>query len=110
MPAYWVNRAKELLRLSYGHTSHGSQLVSGMSALKDGNILYDFNTNGAVEAGVLSLSDYTPSGDLGNPDRTTWASLTRDYLNGSGGNRNTVMWSWCGQADTPDPNDIVIVS
>jgi uncharacterized repeat protein (TIGR01451 family) len=108
VPAYWVNRAKELLRLSYGHTSHGSQLVSGMSALKDGNILYDFNTNGAVEAGVLSLSDYTPSGDLGNPDRTTWASLTRDYLNGSGGNRNTVMWSWCGQADTPDPNDIVI--
>jgi hypothetical protein len=56
---------------------------------------------------VLSLDDYTPDGDLGNPDRTTWADRTRTYLNGGtapGNNRNTVMWSWCGQADTTAAN------
>ncbi len=100
VPVYWINRAKEQLRLCYGHTSHGSQLVSGMSTLKAGNLLYDYNTNGAIQAGVLSLADYMPTGDLGSPDRVTWASMTRAYLNGSGSNRNTVMWSWCGQAET----------
>ena len=66
--------------------------------------LYDFNTNGAVQAGVLSLADRTPSGDLGNPDRVTWEARTRTYLNGPGSDRNVVVWSWCGQADTSEGN------
>ncbi len=52
------------------------------------------------------MADYTPSGDLGNPDRTTWESRTRTYLNTPGNNRNIVMWSWCGQASTPLASDI----
>jgi len=39
IPEYWINQAKELLRLSYGHTSHGSQLVSGMDAIMGVNTL-----------------------------------------------------------------------
>ncbi len=39
---------------------------------------------------------------------TTWAAETRTYLNGDGSDRNTVMWSWCGEADTSDPADIDI--
>jgi hypothetical protein len=110
IPEYWIIQAKELLRLSYGHTSHGSQLVSGMSAIKQTNPLYDYNTNGSLTTGLLSLADYTPSGDLGNPDRTTWASRTRAYLtgpSGTGPSRNLVMWSWCGQVSTATANDIV---
>jgi uncharacterized repeat protein (TIGR01451 family) len=110
IPDYWINQAKALLRASYGHTSHGSQLVSGLSVFGPLNPLYSYNTNGAIQAGVFSLHDYTPSGDLGAPDRVSWASRTRTYLNSStppGNNRNMVMWSWCGQADTSDPNDIV---
>jgi uncharacterized repeat protein (TIGR01451 family) len=107
IPEYWIEQAKALLRVSYGHTSHGSQPVSGMGVLR-GDVsyggLYDFNTNGAIEAGTLSLADSTPTGDLGNPDRMTWATRTRDYLNGSGSNRNVVVWSWCGQADTTEEN------
>jgi uncharacterized repeat protein (TIGR01451 family) len=106
VPATWITKAKEQLRLSYGHTSHGSQLVSGMDVLAAGNSLYAYNTDGAIEAGVLSLADYTPSGDLGNPDRVTWATLTRDYLNGTGYNRNSVMWSWCGQVSAASNTDI----
>ena len=67
---------------------------------------YDFNTTGDIEAGVLSLADYTPSGDLGNPDRVTWASTTRNYLNTPGNNRNVVIWSWCGQVSPASEADI----
>jgi uncharacterized repeat protein (TIGR01451 family) len=109
IPPYWIEQAKALLRLSYGHTSHGSQIVSGMQVLMDDPAnggLYDFNTNGAVVPGVLSLADTTPSGDLGNPDRVTWAALTRDYLNTPGNDRNVVVWSWCGQVSSATPADI----
>ena len=107
VPPAWIEQAKADLRLCYGHTSHGSQLVSGMQVLENdpGNGgLFDFNTSGAIEPGVLSLDDTTPSGDLGNPDRTTWASRTRSHLLGSGSDRNVVLWSWCGQADTSAAN------
>lgn len=107
IPPTWIQEAKDQLRLSYGHTSHGSQLVSGMHTIYDAlGELYAFNTNGAVVVDVLSLADYTPDGDLGNPDRTTWATRTRDYLDASGSDRNVVVWSWCGQADTSDPANI----
>ena len=107
IPSYWINQAKAQLRVSYGHTSHGSQPISGMAVLESDPAhagLYDFTTDGAVVSDTLSLADYTPSGDLGNPDRTTWATRTRDYLNGAGSDRNVVVWSWCGQADTSEEN------
>jgi uncharacterized repeat protein (TIGR01451 family) len=99
IPDFWIEQAKALLRVSYGHTSHGSQPITGMEVLEASTPggLYDFNTNGAVSPGVLSLADQTPEGDLGNPDRTTWATRTRTYLDGPGSNRNVVVWSWCGQ-------------
>jgi len=109
IPDFWIERAKAQLRASYGHTSHGSQPISGMGVLMVdplNNGLYNFNTYGAIEAGVLSIADSTPSGDLGNPDRVTWAARTREYLNGAGGDRNVVIWSWCGQAGTSDPSHI----
>jgi len=109
VPESWIKAAKNLLRCSYGHTSHGSQLITGMTALMDdpgSGTLYNFNTNGAISAGVLSIADYTPDGDLGNPDRTEWEARTRDYLNGAGSNRNVVMWSWCGQVSSATAADI----
>jgi uncharacterized repeat protein (TIGR01451 family) len=69
-------------------------------------VLYDFNTNGAVTPGVLSLADYTPSGDLGNPDRVTWEARTRVYLDGAGSDRNVVVWSWCGQVSSATQENI----
>jgi hypothetical protein len=97
IPQSYINAAKSLLRLSYGHTSHGSQLISGAGYWQAFNPLYAFNTDGSLQSNVLSIADYTPSGDLGNPDLTSWESRTRSYLNQSGNNRNVVMWSWCGQ-------------
>ncbi|MEW6364398.1 MAG: IPT/TIG domain-containing protein [Acidobacteriota bacterium] len=104
IPDTWINQAKSVLRVSYGHTSHGSQLVTGMEAFRGspGSLYYYTSSNG-FSAGIF-LNDYTPSGDLGNPDRTTWAQRTRDLLNRADNDRNVVMWSWCGQADTTPDN------
>lgn len=106
VPTQYIELAKNQLRLSYGHTSHGSQLISGADYWFDVNALLAFNTNGAIQADVLSIADYTPSGDLGNPDRTTWEARTRAYLNGAGANRNVVLWSWCGQVSSASAADI----
>jgi len=109
IPSEWIDQAKNRLRVSYGHTSHGSQIITGMEVLRD-NLssggLYDFTTDGSVAAGNLSIADYTPQGDLGNPDRVAWASRTRSYLKGSGSDRNVVVWSWCGQVSDSSSSDI----
>jgi hypothetical protein len=106
VPSEWINQAKANFKISYGHTSHGSQIVTGMTVLQDQyGALYDFNYSGSSDA--LSLHDYEPSGDLGNPDRTTWAQLTRNLLNTPGNDRNLIMWSWCGQVSSATEADII---
>lgn len=93
VPTEFVEYAKNNFNLSYGHTSHGSQIVTGMSMLaKMQSSIFQFNKG----SGTLSLLDGTPSGDLGNPDRTTWAQRTRALL-AQNTTINIVMWSWCGQ-------------
>lgn len=104
-----ILRAKATLHIAYGHTSHGSQLISGMGS--GGTELDTYmSSNGATpglyvwhdgpQADALDLDDYFVSGDLGNPDRVTWAQRTRDYLgNPAHADVNVVIWSWCGQVD-----------
>ena len=105
IPAYWINQAKVMFKISYGHTSHGSQIVTGMELLRgDTGSLYWFDHDGTN--GGLSFHDRNPSGDLGNPDRTTWADRTRELLDASSNNRNMIMWSWCGQVSGASEDDI----
>ncbi|MDD5087939.1 MAG: hypothetical protein PHI18_03955, partial [bacterium] len=115
IPRAVLDSAKAHFRMTYGHTSHGGQIVSGMDVLMSHDTLYDhFNDwsyyrygpqNPIAPDGDLSLWDYVPDGDLGAPDRVTWAARTRAMLSNGGGEyviyphgRNLVMWSWCGQA------------
>jgi len=102
IPTSYIDKAKADFRIAYGHTSHGSQIVSGMSVLMNQDTTYSYSNAGGP--GILSLHDSTPSGDLGNPDRTTWAQRTRDLLNSPGNDRNFIIWSWCGQANTTADN------
>lgn len=132
IPNYWIGRAKAELKLSYGHTSHGSQIISGINMINRqnsgsdsdavacdgyncGDCLHDYcddryyyrysGGNDIAPPGTLSIFDDYPGGDLGNPDRTTWAARTRTMLDDPKyGDRNVVMWSWCGQADTSEAN------
>lgn len=112
IPEAAIEQARDTLHIAYGHTSHGSQLISGMGV--SGTQLDAFMTsNGATaglyvwhdgpQAGALDLDDYFVAGDLGNPDRVTWAQRTRDYLdNPANADVNVVIWSWCGQVDASE--------
>ena len=123
IPDTYIEQAKDLFKMTYGHTSHGSQIVSGMGVLEASDALYAFfddhyyyrfgPPNPIAPAGNLSLWDTVPGGDLGNPDRVTWKSLTEVMLTNSGGDytiyphfRNLVMWSWCGQVSSASEADI----
>ncbi len=104
IPTEWIEEAKETLHIAYGHTSHGSQITTGMTGLAgfanapNGGSAYEWNSGGS--GGALDLRDTPFSGanDLGNPDRTAWADATRDYLD-LNPEINVIIWSWCGQAD-----------
>jgi len=104
IPLKWIDSAKLKLHIAYGHTSHGSQVTSGMTGLVSfkGSA---FSWNNGGNGGALDLHDYFMTGDLGNPDRTSWASRTRSYL-AANSDVNVVMWSWCGQVSSSTVADI----
>lgn len=104
IPSAWIDSAKAKLHIAYGHTSHGSQLTTGMSGLVDfKGIEYAWNNGGSN--GALDLHDYAMTGDLGNPDRTSWAGRTRTYLDAND-DVNVIIWSWCGQVSSATETDI----
>ncbi len=118
IPEAAIQQAKRDLQVAYGHTSHGSQLVSGMAkldAFMGGRGLYTFNATGA--GGALHLMDgagYNERGGLvgdcgwaidGVTGRLRFEDETRKFLgapngDGRGSSRpdmNVIMWSFCGQ-------------
>ena len=105
IPEQYINAAQANFKVAYGHTSHGSQLVSGMHALWARNPKL-FTYSHIDGTPTIDLRDSTPGGDLGNPDRRTWAERTRTYLQGAGKDRNLIMWSWCGQVSSATEEDI----
>jgi len=105
IPEAWIAQAKEDLHVVYQHTSHGSQLITGMNALQAFPLFgsqYQWSDSGA--AGRLDLDDYGIPGcaDLSQGDSidsngvTPWVTATRALLNNPANSHvNVVMWSWC---------------
>ena len=105
IPQSAIQQAKDTLHIAYGHTSHGSQLTTGMTGLVgfanggglDLSLPYNFflwNNGGTDDA--LDLHDYAMSGDVGYYPQ--WVNETRTYLNNSANSDvNVIIWSWCGQ-------------
>nr|MBN2276876.1 VCBS repeat-containing protein [candidate division Zixibacteria bacterium] len=67
----------------YAHTSHGSQIVTGIDMVYDENSLYE------------SPYFYERGDDLGHTGDTSWAPHARYYLDNHP-ECNMVMFSWCG--------------
>ena len=122
IPRSWIEEAKETLHIGYGHTSHGSQLTDGMTALVDfangGGLglslpddIFQFGSTGSGGGAYLHLfeGDGYGSGDLDHDCGyyPHWVEETRAYLgtpdpvSGRGQSHpemNVIIWSWCGQA------------
>jgi hypothetical protein len=102
-----VALAKSKLNIVYWHTSHGSQISSGMEGMDaffGGTGLYAV---GGADAGpgVLRYDDHYEC-DLGNPNGgPPWYELTTTWLNEHPA-VNVVMWSWCGQVSSATEESI----
>ena len=100
IPARFLDSARTRFRIGYGHTSHGSQVVTGWTALTTLHATkFSFtSTSSGLHPGVF-LNDYwgDPAGgyDLGYNGDTTWRNATRTMLNLPANDRNVVAWSWC---------------
>ena len=86
IPDEWVEEARNDFEIFYGHTSHGSQIVTGVTMWANSNsTLY-------ASPGFHEISD-----DLGHNGDISWVPPTENFLdNPSHSQYNVVMWSWCG--------------
>lgn len=111
IPATWIEQARNRLRIGYGHTSHGSQLVSGMLTFRgaSGSAFYFTGSDWGLQAGVF-FNDYWGNDggadDLGYDGDLGWRAATVDMLSRSGNDRNVVIWSWCGGVSDNSENGI----
>ncbi len=106
IPTRAVTQAKQTLHIAYGHTSHGSQITDGMTGLTTyKGSLYAYNNGGTNGALDLANTPFSGASDLGNPNRTAWATATRNYL-AAHPTTNVVIWSWCGQVSGATEADI----
>ncbi|MBU0678583.1 MAG: hypothetical protein KJ626_10745 [Verrucomicrobia bacterium] len=106
VPDQWVDQVRSNLHVAYQHTSHGSQLVTGMTALESFpayGSTYAWSDSGGPDA--LDFDDYGIPGaapDLSQGDYidgngvTPWVTATRNLLNNTNNyHLNVIMWSWC---------------
>ncbi|MBW2457670.1 MAG: hypothetical protein JRI68_24410, partial [Deltaproteobacteria bacterium] len=107
IPESAITQAKSTLHIAYSHTSHGSQLITGMNALQafpDFGDRYAWDDSGqdpnALDLDDMGIPSSVPDlsqGDSvdGNGD-TPWVVSTRELLDNSANNHiNVVVWSWC---------------
>lgn len=106
IPPYWLAQAK-LLTVHYAHTSHGSQIVSGLGVLEGQHSQYScaVRTSGseglppAENPPALRIYDGNPPETYIEPD-DYWdgaGALNRTRAVAASGHYGFSMWSWCGQ-------------
>jgi len=106
VPNGWIDQVKADLHIAYNHTSHGSQLITGMDSIQAYPAFgdrYEWTDNGSAG---LDLDNYGISNcvapDLSQGDYidgngvTPWVTCTRDFLDlPANSHVNVIMWSWC---------------
>lgn len=106
IPTYWVSEAKKFA-LQFAHTSHGSQVLTGMNWLEGQNAAFNVDIH---ESGLVSLPDDTSAlriYDGNNYAGSTYITPDMYWETSSGMNHvrqvaNTgwfdfSLWTWCGQ-------------
>jgi len=105
LPEHAITAAKDRLHIAYNHTSHGSQIISGMDALEDyptfGN-RYQWSDSGTTGLDLDDRGIPCDAPDLSQGDWidehgvTPWVTCTREFLDSpSNTHINVIMWSWC---------------
>lgn len=86
IPSQWFDLARSKYGyIFYGHTSHGSQITTGIDMLASEKSLYK----------SPSFKHYND--DLGHKGDVSWVQPTKNFLdNPANSGYKVVMWSWCG--------------
>ena len=109
IPGNWIDSTKVKLKVTYQHTSHGSQLVSGINAIAvNYGGVYNYTSSGWGLDSTVFLNNYgmPGAGDLGHNGDLAWRDATIEVLNDPECNRNVVIWSWCGGVSDNDSTGI----
>lgn len=113
IPSEWIDTAKDLLKVHYAHTSHGSQLFSGLAVLESQDTTY------AYEQGYRSLPTATNAVCFFDGQEDDTYITPEMYWNGVAGMNqtravlnnnptiNVSMWSWCGQVSSASEDYIL---
>ena len=107
IPDYWLEEAQKLA-FHYAHTSHGSQIISGLTSLEgqDSKYAFDRFTAGSsppstlnCDAGSLCIYDGNPPETYITPEDywSTQTGISRTIAVVNTGLFDYSMWSWCGQ-------------
>lgn len=85
IPSTVIDQIQNDYKIFYGHTSHGSQIMTGLYMLDGENPDYALPT----------FQEY--GDDLGHNGDITWVPPTESWLDANP-DYNVVIWSWCGGA------------
>lgn len=103
IPSEWIEAAQDELKIHYAHTSHGSQITTGLSRIESANSTFSQARGDRYlpdEAGALCIYDGNGDESYITPD-LYWESASGVQLTQSTLDDNpslTVsLWSWCCQ-------------
>ncbi|HPR65352.1 MAG TPA: SGNH/GDSL hydrolase family protein [Thermoanaerobaculia bacterium] len=115
IPSSWLEQAKQLT-LHFAHTSHGSQIITGILSLEELHPQYSVAVNESDTPGLppveippaLRIYDGNPGTTYVEPENY-WYGI--DGLNATRsvaatGDYNYSMWSWCGQLSWYDVSEV----
>lgn len=113
IPAEWIDAAQSDVVIHYAHTSHGSQIITGLERIEsdDSTFSYARATNSLpTEDGALCIFDGNGEGDsYVTPDEywETAAGVARTQAVLDANPTITVsLWSWCTQLNSYDTTQV----
>jgi hypothetical protein len=106
IPDAALAQAKANLHIAYQHTSHGSQLITGMNSLKNFPAFGDryawhgsgqnANALHLKDEGIPDCADLSQGDSVDSNGDTPWVVATRTLLdNPANSSINVIVWSWC---------------
>ncbi|MEI6157271.1 MAG: hypothetical protein WCP87_02770, partial [Atribacterota bacterium] len=115
IPDQWLEKARQLIRIHYAHTSHGEQITVGLERLAEENPRYAFSRGECQlpeDPGVLNMLDGQSADDYCETYVTPdlyWEGehaleITRSVL--SQFPVNISAWAWCTQLDSYSQSEV----
>lgn len=108
IPGEWIEAAQDTVRIHYAHTSHGSQITTGLTRIESANSTYDCTIQTGTlptDEGALCILDGNPPHTYITPDLYWQGESARAITQNTIDNNAAVtlsLWSWCTQLDYYD--------